>query len=177
MMKVKHKLNKEFLRAYDKYASNILKHIYFRTGNWEIAEDLTQETFLKTWNYISQEKKKVDNFKTFTFRVANNLITDYYRRKPRIPLSLEALNANSISIEAHQEKETQNLLNKSIIEKHLSELDENCRQIIIYRYINDLSIKEISKITDKTPNNISVIIHRTLKILKDKLNYTNKRLC
>lgn len=161
----------EYLRAYDKYASGILRHAYFRTGNWEIAEDLTQDTFFKVWNRISNNNQKIENFKTFLYKVADNLIIDYYRKKPGMPVSIEKISPESASCEPSQEREAEKIINKSLIEKCLMELDSKYREIIIYRYINDLTIKEISEITGKSSNNISVIIFRSLKFLKGKMKY------
>ena len=72
---------KAFLNAYDEHGSAILRHVSFRVKTNEIAEDITQEVFFKTWRYISQDGKSVQNFKTFLYTVANNLVVDYYRQK------------------------------------------------------------------------------------------------
>lgn len=161
----------EFLRAYDKYADGILRHAYFRIGNRELAEDLTQDTFFKVWNRISKNNENIKNFKTFLYKVADNLIIDYYRKKPRIPVSIEKINPESAACNPNQVREAEKIINKSAIEKSLMELDEKYREIIIYRYINDLTIKEICEITGKSANSVSVIIFRGLKLLKEKIQY------
>jgi RNA polymerase sigma-70 factor, ECF subfamily len=163
------KTEKEFLDAYDAYAESVLKHIYFRINNWELAEDMTQETFLKTWDYIAGNKGKINNFKTFIYRIAHNLIVDHYRRKPRIPISLETIPDNKAAMEPVQEKQTDGILQKELVEKYLAELDDDRRKILAYRYIDDLSIREISEITSRSENNVSVAIHRAIKILKEKI--------
>jgi len=76
------KREKEFLDAYEKYADAIYRHCYFRVYNKELAEDLTQETFIKTWKYIV-EGKEVKNIKSFLYRVAVNLIIDNSRKKKK----------------------------------------------------------------------------------------------
>ena len=68
------KKEQEFLDAYKQYADSIYRHCYFRVYNKELAEDLTQETFIKTWKYIAQGKE-IKNIKAFLYRVAVNLIT------------------------------------------------------------------------------------------------------
>jgi len=164
------KTEKEFLDAYDSYAESVLKHIYFRINNWEMAEDMTQETFLKTWDYIAGDKGKIKNFKTFIYRIAHNLIVDHYRRKPRIPVSLETVPDSKMTLEPVQEKQTDGILEKELVEKYLAELEDDQRKILVYRYIDDLSIGKIAEITSRSENNVSVTIHRALKILKDKIN-------
>jgi len=170
-------LEQEFLDNYDENASHILKHIYFRVNNWELARDLTQETFFKAWGHIASNGKKINNLKTFTYRIAHNLIVDHYRKKPRIPLSIETIDADKISSEPVQEKQVDQKIDEKLLKKKLSSLEEPYRQIIIHRYLDDLSIKEISAITGKSENNISVMIHRAIKILKDKIYSCAQKNC
>ncbi len=169
-MIMENKKNKEFLEFYDRYSSAILKHIYYRVSNWQLAEDIAQETFMKSWSYIAENKKEIDDLKSFVYRICHNLITDHYRRKSKLPISLENINPDAIKIEAAQEKEIDKKIGKKILEKNLMELQENYREVIVYRYIDDLTIDEIVKITGKSANNISVMIYRALKTLKDKIN-------
>lgn len=171
------KLEQEFMDNYDENASHILKHIYYRINDWELARDMTQETFFKTWGHIASNKEKIDNLKTFTYRIAHNLIVDHYRRKPRIPVSLENIDADQIRTEPIQEKQADQMFSKKILKKRLSSIKEPYRQIIIHRYLNDLSIKEISEIIGKSENNVSVMIHRAVKMLKDKYNLKINEQC
>ncbi|MCX6736969.1 MAG: hypothetical protein NTW73_02730 [Candidatus Parcubacteria bacterium] len=63
-------LEKMFLEAYTQYSSKIYKHIFFRVNNSQTAQDLTSETFLKTWRYL-REGNKIENIKNFIYRVAH----------------------------------------------------------------------------------------------------------
>ncbi|MCR4284355.1 MAG: RNA polymerase sigma factor [Parcubacteria group bacterium] len=164
-------MKKRFLTAYDDYAQNILRHIYFRVGNKELAEDLTQETFFKTWRYISEKDKEIANLKTFLYKVANNLIIDHYRQKNKITVAIDDISEEFIATEAQQEKEIEKSFDKELIEASLLRLKDDQKQILVYRYIDDLSIPEISKLTGKTKENIRVIIHRGLKSLRETIKY------
>ncbi|KKQ21557.1 hypothetical protein A2999_02520 [Candidatus Wolfebacteria bacterium RIFCSPLOWO2_01_FULL_38_11] len=173
MLKSKFSKNKEmrieeaFLAAYDQCSENILRHIYFRVSNMALAEDLTSETFLKTWQYLSGGKE-VKNLKGFLYQVANNLIIDHYRQKPK-----EAVSFDNLPEFKDDKKSLSRDIDKGIeiglLKKNLEQLSEDYRKILIYRFIDDLSIDEISKITDKSSVNIYVIIHRAIKVLKKKI--------
>jgi RNA polymerase sigma-70 factor (ECF subfamily) len=163
------KEEKIFIKAYDKYAEKILRHIYFRVNDMDLAQDIIQETFFRTWRYISSSDTEIENLKNFLYRVANNLIIDYYRKKYKQPISIEDISEKEIIYEPDQEKQAEQRISKNAAEKYLAEVKEEYRQILIYRYVDDLSIKEISEITGKTPNNIGVIIHRALKALREKM--------
>lgn len=166
MMEVKEK----FLAAYDRYAAGIFRHIFFRVSDRNLAEDLTQETFFKTWRHIAEKGEEIKNFKTFLYVIANNLIIDYYRRKEKKPLALDDIKENEIASYPAQPIEAEKTLQKNLIRKYLSELENNYRQALLYHYVDELSVKEISEIVGKTPNNVRVIIHRGLKALKSKIN-------
>src|SRR3989344_7747615 len=71
---------KEFLDAYEQHADAIYRHCYFRVYNEDLAKDLSQETFIKTWKYVT-EVKEIKNIKAFLYRVAVNLIIDNSRKK------------------------------------------------------------------------------------------------
>lgn len=169
------KIQEEFLSAYDKYSASILKHIYFRVSEQKLAEDLTQEVFLKTWDYIrTGEVKEIKYLKAFLYRVATNLVIDHYRGKSKMFISIEAaaeegIEFNEVSEVATQEKETDVSLDRKVMKKYLGELKDEYRQVLIYRYINDLEIGEISEITGKSAISVRVLIHRALKKLKEKM--------
>ncbi len=159
-----------FLSAYDEYAAGILRHIYLRVNSKEVSEDLTQETFFKAWDNIMKNGTEVRNYKTFLFRIANNLIIDYYRRKAKPVVPIDSINPDESSVAAKQSEEAENNINKSLIEEFLLELSDEHRQIIIFRYVNDFSVKEISDMTGRSKNSINVIIHRGIKFIRNKIS-------
>ena len=68
-----------FMKMYDQYSDAIFRFCMSRTGDRESAYDFTQETFMKTWNYISQEGILTQP-KSFLYRVAYNIIVDHSRK-------------------------------------------------------------------------------------------------
>ena len=161
----------EFEKAYKEYARGILRHAYFRVSNQEIAEDLVQETFFKAWRYIADGKSgEIKNFKAFLYKILNNTIIDYYRGK-RDTCSLEDAIEKREDIAIVEDDKEQKMdieLEQKELRKYLSELKDEYREILIMRYIDDLSINEISKVLNKSSGNIRIIIYRALKALKNK---------
>lgn len=165
-------LKEQFSQAYDEYAPLILRHIYFRVSDVNIAEDLAQETFFKAWQYmVSQNGKiKIRSFKAFFYKVANNLVIDYYRQKKPASISIEEINDRELITFPEQEKEFENSLMLRLIFKNLDKLKEEHQQILLFRYVDDLSNGEISEITGRSAVNVRVIIHRALNRLKQAIN-------
>lgn len=162
-------LENMFLQAYDKYSAKISRHIFFRVDSKENAEDLTSETFFKTWQYL-REGEKIKNIAGFLYQVANNLIIDHYRKKSKKTLSLdeiaEPIDTQSVS---HEDK-IDIKIDFSLIKKHLNLLPDIYSKILIYRFIDELSISEIKELTGKSMANIYIIIHRAIKILRKNIN-------
>ncbi|MFA6106789.1 MAG: sigma-70 family RNA polymerase sigma factor [Patescibacteria group bacterium] len=159
---------KEFIAAYDQFSKDILRHIYYRVNDNALAEEMLQETFLRTWQYL-RKGKKVDSFKSLLYRVAGNMVIDHYRTKkpPSVDLE-EAFNLPDEGNDRLEDKIDRDM-DLKMIKKYLSELADDQRQMIIYKYLDQLSIKEIADITGKTMTNIYVIIHRGMKTLKNKV--------
>lgn len=159
---------REFLEAYDEFSEKILRHVHFRVADPDTAEEILSETFLKTWKYLS-EGHRIDNLKSFLYRVANNLIIDHYRSKKRLDLSLdEAIAVETPAADDPEEKLDVKLATEAL-EEALERLPEAYRQMLTYRYLDELSVAEISQVTGKSAVNVYVTIHRAIKLLKGQL--------
>lgn len=163
----------QFLAAYDTYADALFRHCYFRVYDRELAKDLVQETFCRTWTYLSQGKE-VKNIRAFLYRLLHNVIVDEMRRKR--PLSLDRLVEEGFSPKDESAPDAeQRLAVKDIVQK-LKLLDESYRDIMQMRFIDDLSPKEISAILGVSENAVSVRIHRGINKLRQLVEQRLKRL-
>jgi len=159
-----------FGRIYDKYVDEIFRFILMRTKTKEDAQDITSETFLKTWQYVSSENRQIDNVRALLYRVGRNLVIDYYRKTGKEVNSfdedqLEKLVDESIDLEEKVSK-------KDDIKKVFSllhNLSEESREIMLMRYAQDLSISEIAKALGKKKGTIRVALHRAVKQIKSIL--------
>ncbi len=157
-------LEEKFLASYDLYAPALLRHIFFRVNDSDLAEELVQETFFKAWRHLALKNEDIKNPKAFLYRIADNLIIDSYRKKPTRPLSLEELEKEPVFKEEAREKK----LDFEFLVRFLNLLNEEQKRVLLLRFVDNLSISEISRITGKTANNIRVIVHRGLQELKKK---------
>ena len=85
------KNGKALIGAYDLYAEKLYRYVFLRTSSKETAEDIVSNVFLKTWDYLQKENSSIKNYRAFLYRVAHNLIVDYYKEKSKRPISLENL--------------------------------------------------------------------------------------
>lgn len=157
-------IEKLFFDAYEAHADAIFRHCYFRVSDRELAKDLTQETYTRTWQEI-RNGKVPEHIRPFLYRVATNLIIDYYRKKKTY--SLESLQ-ESYKFDPSVDKtdEIIDSIDAKRALEFLPQLPESYRSVFVMRYIDDLSPKEIADITGETENTISVHIHRAAKKLR-----------
>jgi RNA polymerase sigma-70 factor (ECF subfamily) len=158
---------REFIEAYDRYADPLFRYCYFRVRDREVAKELMQETFTKTWAYL-QSGKRVDNLRAFLYRVAHNASVDEQVRKK--PESLDVLREEAGYDPADEQGSSPaQAAEHSMLMRHLDGLDADSRETLMLRYMNGLPVKEIASLRDEEPNAVSVRIHRALKLLKDKM--------
>ena len=161
---------KEFIELYDNYSSRIYRFIILKVNSQEDSEDLTSEAFFKFWESVKR-KNKINNPKALLYKIAVNLVTDFYRKKSRKEISLDSKESILSDIRDKNDLNIQTTVNSDMdgIKKAISELKETHQNVIVWRYLDELSIKEISHILDKPEGSTRVLIHRAMKELKKKM--------
>lgn len=174
--RLKKKDRKAFVHIYDLYLNDIYRFIYFKVSSREIAEDITSSTFLKTWDYIQNEQlKDYKTLKSLLYVVARNLVIDHYRKKSQ-QLDVSYDNENSpihvIDEKQNPAKDLDHQFDFKIVEEGLSKLKDEYREVIMMRYINELSIGEIADVLGKSKGSVRVLAHRALNTLKNLVKKT-----
>ncbi|OGH81388.1 MAG: hypothetical protein A3I29_03150 [Candidatus Magasanikbacteria bacterium RIFCSPLOWO2_02_FULL_44_11] len=152
-----------FLEAYDKHADAIFKHCYFRLFNRERAKEIMQDTFLRAWEQMAKGVE-IKNIKAFLYRIATNLIIDDTRKKKTS--SLDLMQGQGFNPAVSDTDAIFNRLDGERVKKMIERMDEKYATVILMRYVDDLTVKEISEILSVTQNVVSVRIHRGLKEIK-----------
>lgn len=160
------KLEQEFLKVYEKEADAIYRYCYFRVYQQEKGRDFMQEAFTKAWQYLC-EGNDVKNIRALVYKIANNLIIDYVRKKKEA--SLEAMQEAGFAPGAHMHEMSDNYLDAKVAVEKLQLIEPEYREVVYMRYIENLTPREIAKILGEKVNIISVRIHRGIKKLKQVL--------
>ena len=164
-----------FGALYDLYLAKIYRFVYFKVGNKEEAEDITSTVFLKTWHYLVEHKPdEVQSFSGLVYRIARNCLVDFYRAKAHntnLPLeSAENIGAVDKPFAAAESRaDAQPIL------RVISQLKREYQEILLLRYVDDLSVGEIAQILEKTQTNVRVTLHRALKLAKERLDELEKK--
>lgn len=104
--------------------------------------------------------------KAFCFKIANNLVIDHYHEK-RAFTPMEEVDEFIATAQPDNDPKLQTEL--SLVRSSLANLPSEYGAILAYRYIDDLEISEIAKITGKSQTHVYVLIHRAKNALKKKL--------
>ncbi len=156
-----------FGQIYKIYLKKIYRYIYYMIQNRQLAEDITQNAFIKAWKALpSFAFTKNGTFQAYLFKIARNLLTDYQRKKKDISLELiaDVVKSDEDLIDYVTRKEEEKTVGNA-----LATLDDDERQIVVLRYFEELSFSEISKIVGKNEGAIRVQVHRILIKLKNRI--------
>ncbi len=155
-----------FNKIYNQYGHEIRRHIYYRSGDEEISNDITQETFIKIWqnNYTYHESK----IRALLYKIAIELFLDYLRKqktKTDYLSSLEFQLKSNSSFHPEDEDELDQERLKQC-ESALEVLSEKERIVFLMNKVDGYTQKEIADLL-----NISIkTVEKRIKIAKDKLS-------
>lgn len=163
----------KFEEAYEKYSDAIFRHCFMRVYNRELAKDLMQETFMKTWKYYEEHGEAgIEHLKALLYKIATNLIIDHSRKQSSKRVdSLEDM--VELGIEPGEDKSSRlkDEIDAKDAIKVLANIKSDYREVLELRYLNDFSIKETAKILSISENLVSVRLNRALQELKNHFKH------
>lgn len=149
--------------AHHDYNKKLNSYAFFKVSSHSIGEELVQETFLKTWKYILKGGK-IEVMRSFLYHILNNLIIDQYRKNKTS--SLDYLVDNGFEPIANETKNLFDILDGKKAILMIKNLPLKYQKVMRMKYVQDLSIKEMSLLTGQSKNNITVQAYRGLQKLK-----------
>lgn len=156
-------IQKIFILAHHNHDKGLNSRAFFKTHDRELSSDLVQDTFMKTWKYLVGGGK-IDIMKAFLYHVLNDLIIDDYRKHKAT--SLDVLLEKGFEPEYDDSERLFNVLDGKAAILLIQHLPEKYQKVMRMRYVQGLSLKEISLITGQSKNTIAVRAHRGLAKLK-----------
>lgn len=153
-----------FGRLYDMHVDRIYRHIYYRVSNTTVAEDLTQQVFIKAWKAIGRYKKIAHSFLAWLIKISHNLVIDFYRsKKSEACIDFDIVATKPETDPAHL---AESHFSQQYIRQAINKLNSDQQQVILMRFIEDFSYAEIAAALGKSEGAIRVILHRGLAKLK-----------
>jgi len=149
--------------AHHDYKKGLNLYAFSKIHNRALSEDMVQDTFMKTWKYLVKGGK-IDIMKAFLYHILNNLIVDEYRKHKTT--SLDILLEKGFEPNAGDSRRLFNVLDGKAALILIQRLPLTYQKVMRMRYVQDLTLKEMSLITGKSKNTMAVQVHRGLEKLK-----------
>ena len=150
----------------DAYKSPIYNLAYYMTGSSDDADDLTQETFIRAYQYLWRYDMH-RKFFTWLYTLALNLIRSHLRKKNKYNKSSEEVSALLLA-DKNPSPETE-LIENQEISVYLLRLEYESRALLIMKFHQGLTFEEIAQITGKSLSAVKMSIYRGLEKLKELL--------
>ncbi|MCP1492102.1 RNA polymerase sigma factor SigW [Peribacillus frigoritolerans] len=160
------------------YKDKVFQICFRMLGNRQEAEDLAQEAFVRAYVNIRSFNITM-KFSTWLYRIATNLCIDRLRKKkPDYYLDAEVAGTEGLNMYsqiasdmAKPEEEVESLELQETIQVEIMKLPEKYRSVIVLKYIEELSLKEISEILDLPVGTVKTRIHRGREALRKQLRH------
>ncbi len=161
-----------FGELYRQYVERIYNYIYYRTGSAGDAEDLTGKVFFKAMSHINGYKHMGLPFSAWLYRIAHNLVANYHRdRSRKQEISLENIPGQVLpQSDQHPESKVVHSQEVDVLLANIRDLAPNRQELLILKFVDQLSNAEIGLIMRKSEGAIKSLYHRTLLELREKMD-------
>jgi len=149
---------------YLQYHQSIFRYLYYRTGDFQTAEDLTGDVFvIMVRSLIAVAIGKIP-FRAWLFQVARNQAIDHYRHNrlhPEIPIG-EEMDGQAPSVDTAVEYR----LTSAGLARAIITLEDSQRDVLILRFIEQMPIAQVALVLHRSEDSIKSLQRRALKTLK-----------
>jgi RNA polymerase sigma-70 factor (ECF subfamily) len=160
-----------FHALYEAHLDAVYRYVYYKVGNGQLAEDLTQQIFLKAWEAIHRYQWRELPFQHWLLRLARNTVIDYYRSLK--PGSAVLLDPGGEGVDPEAELAQSEMVRT--LQEAVWQLPEEQREVIVLRFIEQLPHAEVAQLLGKSTATVRVIQHRALQALRRLLERDERR--
>lgn len=158
-----------FEELYERFFTPVFRYIFLRVKHRAEAEDLAQTVFMKAYQANPPGKAGQELSLNYFFTVARNTVIDHWRKKKDLVMddSDEAFD----NIPDGDTPETGAMRGEAgvAVREALGRVSESEQEVLILKFMNELSTKEIAKLLDKTEVAVRQLQSRGLKTLREHL--------
>ncbi len=155
---------------YEAYYDKIYRYVMFKTGDSLEAEDLTEEVFLRMLESIGSFKWQGYPFTSWLFRIAHNLVIDYYRKSGRqkktsLDDAMRVVGTDGVDIDRKLDVE----LSIKEVKEAMGGLTRLQQEVLSLRFAGGLSVAETAEAMGKKENAVKALQHAAIKKLRTLL--------
>lgn len=159
-----------FAGLYEAYYDKIYRYVMFKTGDTVEAEDLTEEVFLRMLESIGSFKWQGYPFTSWLFRIAHNLVIDYYRKSGRqkktsLDDAMRVVGSDGVDVDRKLDIE----LSIKEVKDAMGGLTQLQQEVLSLRFAGGLSVAETAEAMGKKENAVKALQHAAIKKLRTLL--------
>ncbi len=154
-----------FGSLYDHYQPKIYRFVLLKVSQREDAEDLTHQVFLSAWQNIETYRSLGFPFSSWLYQIARNLVIDHYRMK-KSDVRLDSVDPEFFITPVKLELTVERDMDMERVLTAVAHLKQEYQDVVIMRFIEELSLKEVAAALQKSEGAIKLVQHRALKELK-----------
>ena len=158
-------MHTEFMQSFNTYGDAIFRFCLVKVSNQELAEDMTQETFMRYWQSL-RAGKTMTNTRSFLYTIANNLAKDWYKKKKAD--SLDSFMDTGFEPKTTEVSPEVNAAHNELIAA-MQDMEAMDKEVLLLRHVEGLPPKDIADILGETANTVSVRLNRATTRLKHNL--------
>lgn len=158
-----------FATLYRRYLDRVYGYAFYQLGDHHDAEDATERIFLAALRALPDFRDQGSTFRAWLFRIAHNTIANAHRSRSRRPTERlpdaderPAPDADPAGMVAVADELRE-------VRRTVARMPDDRRQVILLRFVDDLSTKEIAQVLDRSPGAVRVLLHRALRELAARL--------
>jgi RNA polymerase sigma-70 factor, ECF subfamily len=160
-----------FATLYRRYLDRVYGYAFYQLGDHHDAEDATERTFLAALSAIPAFRDEGSTFRAWLFRIAHNTVANAHRTRARrrtrsLPDGFErpAPDADPAGLVAQADELRE-------VRAVIARMPDDRRQVILLRFVDDLSTAEIAEVLDRSTGAVRVLLHRSLRDLAARLGH------
>ncbi len=158
----------QFSKIYDQYIEKIYRFVYLKVNSQEVAEDITSNVFMKGWESY-RNNQEIKNFSAFLYQIARNNVVDHYREKGRTKLVSPDFMPQIVDNRTNLHEKAVLNADIELVKSAMQNIKKDYQDVIIWHYLEDMPIAQMSQILGKPDGTVRVMIHRGLKALQNVL--------
>lgn len=149
---------------YDRYSPGLYRYAMRLLGNADTAEDCVAETFSR-FLYVLQGGRGPDtHLQAYLYRMAHNWITDYYRRQPPPPLSLDL--GSHLPADSNPDREAMARIQAEQVRAALTLLTPDQRQVLVLKFFHGWKNEQVAAALGKPIGAVKSLQHRAINALR-----------
>lgn len=154
---------------YDRYLDTVFRFIYFRVGNWQLAEDLAADTFLRALKRIGSVTWQGRDLGAWLVTIARNLVADHFKSgRYRLEITTgDVLAADRVDRGPEGSPEAavvDHIMNVTLLSA-VKQLNPEQRECIVLRFLQGFSVAETARAVRKNEGAIKALQYRAIRAL------------